>query len=90
MTGITIKDERKAEGRFLRSLHALGEFMLVRGDESRFTDAEELRRRQRRRSIGAQAGTTPFYIAVYNVLDGNEQNPRIKLFETFGADGRRR
>ncbi len=22
---------------------------------------------------------------VYDVLDGNEQNPRIKLFETFGA-----
>jgi polar amino acid transport system substrate-binding protein len=35
--------------------------------------------------IGAQAGTTNFYTAVYNVLDGNEQNPRIKLFETFGA-----
>jgi hypothetical protein len=27
----------------------------------------------------------PFYTAVYSVLDGNEQNPRIKLFETFGA-----
>ncbi|TIV90206.1 MAG: transporter substrate-binding domain-containing protein, partial [Mesorhizobium sp.] len=25
------------------------------------------------------------YTAVYSVLDGNEQNPRIKLFETFGA-----
>ena len=35
--------------------------------------------------IGAQAGTSPFYVAVYNVLDGNEQNPRIKLFETFAA-----
>src|SRR5438045_915099 len=35
--------------------------------------------------IGAQPGTTPFYTAVYSVLDGNEQNPRIKLFETFGA-----
>ena len=35
--------------------------------------------------MGAQAGTTNFYVAVYNVLDGNEQNPRIKLFETFGA-----
>ena len=30
-------------------------------------------------------GATPFYTAVYSVLDGNEQNPRIKLFETFGA-----
>ena len=35
--------------------------------------------------IGSQAGTTNFYTAVYNVLDGDEQNPRIKLFETFGA-----
>ena len=26
-----------------------------------------------------------FYTAVYSVLDGNEANPRIKLFETFGA-----
>ena len=30
-------------------------------------------------------GTSPFYVAVYNVLDGNEANPRIKLFETFAA-----
>ena len=35
--------------------------------------------------VGAQAGTTNFYIAVYNVLDGDEANPRIKLFDTFGA-----
>ncbi|MCB0201760.1 MAG: transporter substrate-binding domain-containing protein, partial [Anaerolineae bacterium] len=35
--------------------------------------------------IGSQAGTTNFYAAVYNVLDGDEANPRIKLFDTFGA-----
>ena len=35
--------------------------------------------------IAAQPGTTPFYVGVYEVLDGNEANPRIKLFETFGA-----
>jgi polar amino acid transport system substrate-binding protein len=35
--------------------------------------------------VGAQPGTSPFYTAVYEMLDGNEQNPRIKLFETFGA-----
>ena len=35
--------------------------------------------------VGAQAGTTNFYTAVYDVLDGDEANPRIKLFETFGA-----
>jgi polar amino acid transport system substrate-binding protein len=27
----------------------------------------------------------PSMSAVYDVLDGNEANPRIKLFETFGA-----
>ena len=26
-----------------------------------------------------------FYVAVYDMLDGDEANPRIKLFETFGA-----
>ncbi len=35
--------------------------------------------------MAAQPGTTPFYVGVYDVLDGNEENPRIKLFETFGA-----
>ncbi len=35
--------------------------------------------------MSAQPGTTPFYTAVYEILDGNEANPRIKLFETFGA-----
>ena len=35
--------------------------------------------------IGAQPGTSPFYVAVYEILDGNEQNPRIKLMETFAA-----
>ena len=35
--------------------------------------------------MAAQPGTTPFYVGVYDVLDGNEANPRIKLFETFGA-----
>ncbi len=35
--------------------------------------------------MAAQPGTTPFYVGVYDVLDGDEQNPRIKLFETFGA-----
>jgi polar amino acid transport system substrate-binding protein len=59
-------------------------FMLVRGDESRFTDAKSFAA-VNEALVGAQAGTTPFYVAVYNVLDGNEQNPRIKLFETFGA-----
>jgi polar amino acid transport system substrate-binding protein len=58
--------------------------MLVRTDESRFTD-EKTFAANKKLLIGAQAGTTNFYVAVNNVLDGNEKNPRVKLFETFGA-----
>jgi polar amino acid transport system substrate-binding protein len=84
MTGITITDERKAQVDFSDSYMTSESVMLVRGDEARFTDAASFAANADL-LIGAQAGTTPFYTAVYSVLDGNEQNPRIKLFETFGA-----
>lgn len=84
MTGITIKDERKEKVDFSDPYMRSQQFMLVRGDESRFTDAKSFAALESG-LIGAQAGTTPFYTAVYEVLDGNEQNPRIKLMETFGA-----
>ena len=60
------------------------QFMLVRKDETRFKSAAEFAANPKL-LIGSQAGTTNFYVAVYNVLDGKEDNPRIKLFETFGA-----
>ncbi|MBA3447587.1 MAG: transporter substrate-binding domain-containing protein [Pseudaminobacter sp.] len=84
MTGITIKDERKEKVDFSDPYMRSEMFMLVRGDESRFADAKSFAAVEDG-LVGAQAGTTPFYVAVYNVLDGNEANPRIKLFETFGA-----
>lgn len=84
MTGITIKDERKEKVDFSDPYMRSEQFMLVRGDESRFTDAKSFGE-FKDGLVGAQAGTTPFYTAVYSVLDGNEANPRIKLFETFGA-----
>ncbi|TIP12704.1 transporter substrate-binding domain-containing protein [Mesorhizobium sp.] len=84
MTGITIKDDRKQKVDFSDPYMRSEQFMLVRGDEKRFTDAKTFGA-FKEGLIGAQAGTTPFYTAVYSVLDGNEQNPRIKLFETFGA-----
>lgn len=84
MTGITINDERKAKVDFSDPYMRNEQFMLVRGDETRFTDAKSFAT-VKDALIGAQAGTSPFYTAVYAVLDGNEQNPRIKLFETFGA-----
>jgi polar amino acid transport system substrate-binding protein len=84
MTGITIKEERKAKVDFSDPYMRSEQFMLVRGDESRFTDAKTFGAFTAG-LVGAQAGTTPFYTAVYEVLDGKEDNPRIKLFETFGA-----
>lgn len=84
MTGITINDERKQKVDFSDPYMRSEQFMLVRGDESRFTDAKTFAE-FKDGLVGAQPGTTPFYTAVYSVLDGNEQNPRIKLFETFGA-----
>ncbi|RYG95710.1 MAG: transporter substrate-binding domain-containing protein [Alphaproteobacteria bacterium] len=84
MTGITINDERKAKVDFSDPYMRSEQFMLVRGDESRFTDGKSFAALSEG-LVGAQPGTTPFYTAIYEVLDGNEQNPRVKLFETFGA-----
>jgi polar amino acid transport system substrate-binding protein len=84
MTGITIRDDRKEKVDFSDPYMRSENFMLVRADEDRFTDAASFKAFEEG-LIGAQPGTTPFYTAVYEVLDGNEQNPRIKLFETFGA-----
>ena len=84
MTGITIKEERKEKVDFSDPYMRSQQVMLVRGDEKRFSDAKSFAA-VKDALIGAQPGTTPFYTAVYEVLDGNEQNPRIKLFETFGA-----
>jgi len=84
MTGITIKEERKEKVDFSDAYMRSEMFMLVRGDEDRFTDAASFAALEDG-LVGAQAGTTPFYVAVYDVLDGDEQNPRIKLMETFGA-----
>jgi polar amino acid transport system substrate-binding protein len=85
MTGITINDERKQKVDFSDPYMRNEQYMLVRGDEKRFTDAKSFAA-TKDALIGAQAGTSPFYTAVYSVLDGNEHNPRIKLFETFGAE----
>ena len=84
MTGITIKDDRKEKVDFSDAYMRSEMVMLVKGDETRFTDAKSFAADDKL-LIAAQPGTTPFYTAVYEILDGNEANPRIKLFETFGA-----
>ena len=84
VTGITIREDRKEKVDFSDAYMRSEMFMLVRADEDRFSDAETFAAFDDGLS-GAQAGTTPFYVTVYDVLDGDEANPRIKLFETFGA-----
>ncbi len=84
MTGITIRDDRKEKVDFSDPYMHSEMVMMVRGDESRFTDAKSFAANNDL-LIAAQPGTTPFYVGVYEVLDGNESNPRIKMFETFGA-----
>jgi polar amino acid transport system substrate-binding protein len=84
MDGITINDERKAEIAFSDPYMTSQQYMLIRADDDRikattaFAENTDL-------LIGAQAGTSNFYAAVYDILDGDEANPRIKLFDTFGA-----
>ena len=84
MDGITITAERDEQIDFSAPYMTSEQFMLVRADEDRFSDAESFAA-DPDLLVGAQAGTTNFYTAVYEVLDGDESNPRIKLFETFGA-----
>ena len=71
MTGITINDERKQKVDFSEPYMRSEQFMLVRGDEKRFTDPKSFAD-AKDTLVGAQPGTSNFYVAVYNVLDGNE------------------
>ncbi|MFZ1469761.1 MAG: transporter substrate-binding domain-containing protein [Paracoccaceae bacterium] len=84
MTGITIKDERKEKVDFSDPYMRSEMLMIARADETRFTDAASFAAIPEL-LVSAQPGTSPFYAAVYEILDGNEENPRIIKFETFGA-----
>ncbi|MEP5762840.1 MAG: transporter substrate-binding domain-containing protein [Litoreibacter sp.] len=84
MTGITIRDDRKEKVDFSDAYMRSEMLMMVRGDEDRFSDAASFASNADL-LMAAQPGTTPFYVGVYDVLDGDEANPRIVKFETFGA-----
>ena len=84
MDGITINEERAQQIDFTIPYMTSQQFMLVRADEDRFQDAKTFAANPDLQ-FGAQAGTTNFYVAVYDVLDGDENNPRITLLDTFGA-----
>ncbi len=84
MDGITINADRAKQVDFSEPYMVSEQFMLVRAEEDRFTDEKDFSAKPDL-LIGAQPGTTNFYVAVYNVLDGDEANPRIKLFDSFGS-----
>ena len=84
MTGITIREDRAEVVDFSDPYMTSEMVMLVRGDEDRFMDAATFAANPDL-MMAAQPGTTPFYVGVYDVLDGDEANPRIQLMETFGA-----
>lgn len=84
MTGITIRDDRKEAVDFSAPYLRSEMLMIVRADEERFNDAASFAA-DPDLLMSAQPGTTPFYVGVYEVLDGNEENTRIVKFETFGA-----
>ncbi|WP_068081111.1 transporter substrate-binding domain-containing protein [Polycladidibacter stylochi] len=84
MDGITINNERQKQIDFSEPYMTSEMFMLVRADETRFNGKDSFKENADF-FVGAQTGTTNFYVAVYDLLDGNENNPRIQLFETFGA-----
>ncbi|MBC6407532.1 MAG: transporter substrate-binding domain-containing protein [Rhodobacteraceae bacterium] len=84
MTGITIREDRMEKVDFSDKYMTSQMMMIVAGDEDRFSDAAGFAA-DPDLLAAAQPGTTPFYVTVYDILDGDEANPRIKLFETFGA-----
>jgi polar amino acid transport system substrate-binding protein len=84
MTGITIREDRMEVVDFSDKYMTSEMVMMVRGDEDRFVDAASFAADDDL-LMAAQPGTTPFYVGVYDVLDGDEANPRITLMETFGA-----
>ncbi|MFT3973630.1 MAG: transporter substrate-binding domain-containing protein [Amaricoccus sp.] len=82
MDGITIRDDRRDKVDFSDPYMRSEMVMLVRADETRFSDAAGFVQTPDA-LVGSQAGTTAFYVVVYDLLDGNEANRRIKLYETF-------
>jgi polar amino acid transport system substrate-binding protein len=84
MDGISITEERRKQVDFSNPYMVSEQFMLVRADESRFNDAKSFAA-DKDLLVGAQTGTTNFYVSVSDLLGGDEKSPRLKLFETFGA-----
>ncbi len=84
MDGITITEERAEQVDFSAPYMTSQQFMLVRAGEDRFANPADFAANPAL-LVGAQTGSTGFYTAVYEVLDGDEANPRIIIFDDYGA-----
>lgn len=82
--GITINAEREEQIDFTAPFITVEQYFLVRADEARIAGVQSFKD-DVSLLFGAQSGTSAFYTAIYDVLDGDEANPRVKLFDTFGA-----
>jgi polar amino acid transport system substrate-binding protein len=82
--GITITEEREEQIDFTDPFITVEQYFLVRADEERITGPQSFAENTDL-LFGAQAGTSSFYTAIYDVLDGDEANPRVKTFDSFGA-----
>lgn len=82
--GITITEEREEQIDFTDPFITVEQYFLVRADEERITGPQSFAENTDL-LFGAQAGTSSFYTAIYDVLDGDEANPRVKTFGSFGA-----
>ncbi len=82
--GITITEDRAQQIDFTEPFITVEQYFLVRADEERISSADSFAENTDL-LFGAQAGTSSFYTAIYDVLDGDEANPRVKTFDSFGA-----
>ena len=80
--GITITDDRAEIVDFSDGYINLEQRLLVRADESRFSEPEEFAADESL-LMGSQAGTTNFETAVEQIFDGDATTSRLLAFETF-------
>lgn len=80
--GITITDERKGVVDFSDPYFTAATRMLVRADETRFSDAKSFAA-DPALTVVALPGTSQYYVAVGTFFGDQEGNPRLKQFDTF-------
>lgn len=84
MDGIAITAARKTQVDFSEPYLRAELFMLVRGDEARFSDAASFRAKPAL-VVAAQPGTVGYDLSRNELLGNRDVARRLKAFETFGA-----